>query len=195
MESNGIILIWGLWVFVPHRGTKKQPHQLQFGICRLFKREQHPQFQQQLTAQHKLQWPRPGCAQTHPAQLTVSMTSSCWPQGALVGHSTQNVLSGPAWLWVLSHEPNVNLLPQLGSLAKFISHVLTHIWKNRKINSPRSTNSDQHFDIWQFITDKYGFSNLHWLQNKYLLLDFEITLIPTINVLESSIYFSGKSRN
>ena len=80
-------------------------------------------------------------------------------------------------------------------LGEFISHVLTHFWKNRKINSPRSTNSDQHFDIWQFITDKYGFSNLPWLQNKYLLLDFEITLIPTINILESSIYFSGKSRN
>ena len=71
-------------------------------------------------------------------------------------------------------------------LGEFISHVLTHFWKNRKINSPRSTNSDQHFDIWQFITDKYGFSNLPWLQNKYLLLDFEITLKPTINLQESS---------
>ena len=57
----------------------------------------------------------------------------------------------------------------------------------------RSTNSDQHFDIWQFITDNYGISNLHWLQNKYLLLDFEITLIPTINLQESSIYFSEKN--
>ena len=41
--------------FCAPRGTKKQPHQLQFGICRLFKCEQHPQFQQQLTAQHELQ--------------------------------------------------------------------------------------------------------------------------------------------
>ena len=59
----------------------------------------------------------------------------------------------------------------------------------------RSTNSGQHFDIGQFITDNYGFSNLHWFHNKYLLLDFEITLIPTINLQESSIYFSEKSGN
>ena len=78
-----------------------------------------------------------------------------------------------------------SLLPSFLSLSLSLS-VVQHL---------RSTNSDQHFDIWQFITDNYGFSYLHWLQNKYLLLDFEITLIPTINLQESSIYFSEKSRN
>ena len=119
----------------------------------------------------------------------------------------------PQWWKIESISPKVRNKTRVPTLTATIQHSFgsfSHSNQSRKRNK-RNPNwkrrsktltvcrciwnliePSQSLPKWQFIADNYGFSNLHWLQNKYLLLDFEITLIPTINLQESSIYFSEK---